>query len=88
MTVADQDVGALDYLNASLTNQPVGETPAMYMESLRFYAKNYLRAIIAYVPKGRERDVATERLEESVMWAIKGIALNQEGRLDSAVVPR
>lgn len=79
MTVTDQDAGLLDYLNASLTNQPVNDQSAQYMESLRFYAKNYLRALIAYVPAGRERSVATEQLETSLMWGIKGIALHQEG---------
>ena len=52
------------------------------MESLRFYAKNYGRAILAYCPDSAERSIAIERLRESVMWAIGSIALHQDEALN------
>jgi hypothetical protein len=48
------------------------------MEAIREPAKELATAINSLVPEGREKSTAISKLEEVVMWAIKGIALNQE----------
>lgn len=62
----------------SLTNQPpINDIVIEVFEAVRHHAKRYGTDIIELVPEGREKSLALTKLEESVMWAIKGIALNQ-----------
>lgn len=65
----------LDDFLRSLTNVAPSEEQIQRIESLRGWAKDYASAIMRHVPEGRERSLAKTKLEESVMWAVKAIAL-------------
>jgi hypothetical protein len=63
----------------SLTNQPITNTAAgEAIETLRDLAKGFSNGIIDKVPESREQSLAITNLEQSVMWAVKGIVLHQE----------
>lgn len=72
---AQEDAIERDTLRASLTNQPVSEATAETMERLRVFAKAYGDALVALVPYGRQKALAKTHLEDSVMWAIKGLVM-------------
>lgn len=73
------DPTAAAALERSLTNHPpTSDQTVGRMEHLRAAAKGFGLALLATVPEGRERSLAVTKLEESVMWAMKGIALNQD----------
>lgn len=62
----------------SLTNQPpTTDKVIQRMEIVREDAKQFLQVLYGNVPEGRELSIALTHLEETVMWAIKGIALHQ-----------
>lgn len=66
-------------LYASLTNQPPrDESIVDRFEKVREAAKALGDAILDHAPDTRERSLALTHLEESVMWAVKAIALNQD----------
>ena len=63
----------------SLTNHPpVDDSVVMRFEDVRAMAFDLGRQILAHCPPSRERSLAITNLEQTVMWAIKSIALNQE----------
>jgi hypothetical protein len=63
-------------LERSLTNvPPASDKTVGRIEHLRSVAKAYGFALLATVPEGRERALAVTKLEESLMWGIKGIVL-------------
>ena len=68
---------ALDKLNRSLTN--ITPTPAEVesIEALRESAKLLGSQIIAWCPLSWERSLAITHLEETVMWAVKSVVVNQ-----------
>lgn len=67
-------------LHRSLTNvPPINQDVLEAMEMVRGQAYGLASALLAHCPASRERSLAVTKLEESVMWAIKSIALNQEG---------
>jgi hypothetical protein len=43
------------------------------MSALKDTGITLIRQIELCVPKGRERDIAMTRVEEAVMWAVKGL---------------
>lgn len=47
-------------------------------EHLRHLAKDLADMIDAYCPPSREKSLAITKLEESVMWANKAIACNED----------
>lgn len=62
----------------SLTNiPPINDMVTSTMEALRNPAKVFAGAILDLVPTGREQSLAITKVEEAVMWAIKGIVLHQ-----------
>lgn len=66
-------------LERSLTNQAPRATVVIEaFEALRIPAKTWGHTILSICPAGRERSVALTKLEESLMWAVKSVALNQE----------
>lgn len=72
-----------DELKRSLTNQPPkGPEVVERFEQFREPAIAFAKAIVDLVPSGREKSLAKTNLEESVMWAIKGIALHQDKIID------
>lgn len=66
----------LERLERSLTNITPGQTETIQIEQLRGVAKD-LASHIAYIPEGREQSLAATLLEETVMWAVKGILLGE-----------
>ena len=67
----------LNQVQRSFTYQPPkDDQPARYV-ILREHAKAFAHLLLEFVPPSRERSVALTRLEESVMWANKAIAVNE-----------
>lgn len=66
----------LDAVLRSLTNVTPSAEAIETIEVVRNFAKKYAVAIFDQVPASRERSLAITSLEESVMWAVKAIALN------------
>lgn len=65
-------------LDHSLTNHPpVDEGVVNQFELVRKVAKEMGETILNMCPDSRERSIAITKLEETVMWAIKSIAVNQ-----------
>lgn len=63
----------------SLTNvPPVDNEVIQRFEAIRNDAKALARTIIETTPASRHQSLALTALEESTMWAIKSIALNQD----------
>ena len=62
-------------LDRSLTNQPPTPDQIETIESLREAAKEFGRAIETTTPS-RERSLAITNLEQSLMWAVKGVVLS------------
>lgn len=61
-------------LDRSLSNVKPTEAGIAEIESLRFAAKAFGFVILAQ-PPSRERSLAITKLEEAVMWAVKGVVL-------------
>lgn len=85
----DQDVrdikDPLARIEASLTNRPpVGDAVVEVFELLRGSAKELAALVVKFVPASREQSLALTHLEETVMWAVKGVALNQRAVLEAA----
>lgn len=55
---------------------PHGDQAKRY-EALRTAAKALAHGIDATVPNSREKLIALDRLAESIMWANRGIAVNE-----------
>lgn len=71
----DEAIARMDH---GLTNQPpANELVVSEMQRIRASAKQLGIDIIVRAPESRERSVALTKLEETVMWAIKAIAVNQ-----------
>lgn len=64
-------------INRSFTYHAPKETQPERYESLRGTARDLALRIVAHVPPSRERSLALTKLEESIMWANKGIACNE-----------
>ena len=65
-------------INRSLTNHPPeSDAVVRRFEQVRQAAKHLGIAIAEATPPGREQSLAVTHLEETVMWAVKAIALNQ-----------
>ncbi len=71
----DEVKAGIDY---SLTNKRPSDKAIENIESFREVAKQLGHAIVDYVPAGRAQALAITKLEEAVMWAVKGIALDSE----------
>lgn len=62
-------------LDRSLTNQPPTDAQIDRIEKVRDVAKIFGAIIIHNVHDTRERSLALTHLEETTMWAVKGIVL-------------
>jgi hypothetical protein len=71
-----QDSERLDQLMRSLTNVTPDEAQIVRIEDIRSHAKALGEAIIENSKNSRERSTALTKLEESAMWAVKGVVLN------------
>lgn len=75
---ADKDEKAqCPKIERSFTYQkPVGTQPERYVK-LREQAKSLAHKIAGLCPDSREKVLALTKLEESIMWANKAIAVNE-----------
>lgn len=62
--------------NSFTYHSPKNDQPARY-EALRAKAKELALLIVEMVPDSRERALAITNLEQSIMWANKGVACNE-----------
>jgi hypothetical protein len=44
-----------------------------FIDFIKSTAEVLHEEIVSYVPEGRERSIAKTKLEEAIMWAVKGI---------------
>lgn len=65
----------MDRLEASLTLQSMNHDQGARSDLLRTRAKLLAEGFMTLCEDCRERSIAITRLEESLMWAIKSIAL-------------
>lgn len=66
------------YMLRSLENQPVDESQGARIEQIRYAAKKMAGAVLIHADSSPERTLALRKLEESVMWAVKAIALEED----------
>lgn len=71
-----QTVVDTERLHRSLTNITPNAGQVERIELLRAVAKDFGAALIESSPPSRERSLAVTHLEDCVMWAVKGILLN------------
>lgn len=67
-----------DRVARSLTNVAPGADQIKRIEHVRETAKMLLSDIAHKCPGSRERSLALTHLEETVMWAVKSIVLEEE----------
>lgn len=71
------DAALVARIEHSLTNQTPDREQIERIEALRESAKQLGTVIAAYCHDSRERSLAVTHLEETVMWAVKGIVLEE-----------
>jgi hypothetical protein len=73
----DNEGSEKDALNNIFTyHAPMGTQTERYT-AIRETAKQFANLIMDFCPTSREKDVAIERIRESVMWANASIAVNE-----------
>ena len=72
-----KDDARYDALARSLTNQPPTEEQIRRIESIRQVAREFGSWIVDSCEDTRERSLALTHLEETVMWAVKAIVLEE-----------
>lgn len=66
-------------LHHNLTNHaPASPEIVARFEGIRADARSLGETILEYAPESRERSLAITHLEQTVMWAVAGIARNQD----------
>lgn len=73
MTKDDQ----IQRLHKSLTNLAPSQEQIVRIEAIRHWARNFGASIIDNSPQSREQSLALTHLEDSVMWAVKSILLEE-----------
>lgn len=68
-----------DGVMRSLTHQATDVPSTHAIESLRSAARAYADILLTKTKGNRERALAVTKLEESLMWGIKGIVLDPPG---------
>lgn len=63
-------------IERSLTNQTPSNVNPIQFDTIRSKAKDFARAVITMSTASREQILALRKIEEAVMWAIKGVVLN------------
>lgn len=69
--------GPLEQVKHSFAHHPPKEDQPERYASLRRYGTSLAEEILRRVPDSRERSLALTKVEEAVMWANKGIAVNE-----------
>lgn len=65
-------------LEKSMTNIKPSDDAIEIIESLRETHKTTAAIVLGLAPFGRERALAITKLEESLMWAVKAVVLNED----------
>ena len=68
----------LQRLTRSLTNHKPNIEQQRRIESIRMHAKQLAGELDLYLPESREAALAFTHLEETVMWAVKAVILDEE----------
>ena len=55
------------------SNAPLDEDVVRAVYRMKESGERLMDEISFYAPEGRERDIAKEKLEECILWAVKGI---------------
>lgn len=76
MQLTVQQEQKITQINRSLSNVTPSQGSIDKIESLRAVAKRLATQIIVDSEPSREQGLALTALEESVMWAVKGLVLN------------
>ena len=66
----------MDSLHRSLTNQTMNDDQVNVVTALRGSAKDLGSIILTLCAPSRERSLAVTKLEETLMWAVKSVALH------------
>lgn len=70
-------INSLQYHKLDMED-PEGQSAADSFDDLRMAAIDFARMIEANCPDGREKSLAFTHLEETLMWAIKSIAIRMD----------
>ncbi len=70
-----RDIGLRSSLAASMTSHKPTDEQVQKIELIRRVADDMCLVIDDVVPDSRERSLAKTHLEETVMWAVKGVVL-------------
>lgn len=71
----DRSLGLNSSLAESLTNHKPDEEQIQRIEDVRRGADQFATFIDVHIPDSREKSLAKTKLEECVMWAVKGLIL-------------
>lgn len=66
-----------EQINKNFKSYPLTEDQEKRQQVLRGLAKGFAREINNCVPDGREKATSLTNLEQSLFWAIEGIARNE-----------
>lgn len=75
MSSSYSDESMIHDLEKSLTNHPPTPEKIEAIELIRQVGIAFGRTIIENAPSSAQRTIAVRKLEESVMWAVKGVVL-------------
>lgn len=76
VTVSVEEIGQTrEGFQRSISHQAPSAGQIARISHIRACAGGFGSAVFSWSPAGRERDIAVERLEEAVMWAVKAIVL-------------
>ena len=70
----------IDAIERSLTNHTPSADAIEQIESIRKTGKSLALAVIGHTETSRESSLALTHIEEAVMWAVKAVILDDQGR--------
>lgn len=71
---------AMDAIAKSMTNHKPSEETQRHIEAMRADYRATAKVVITFCEPSRERSLALTKLEESLMWAVKGLILQEQGK--------
>lgn len=83
-----QSLDDIGKLMRSLTNITPNETQVALIEVIRERAKTMGQTIIFNIKPSRERSLALTHLEETTMWAVKAVLMEEPTPQPDGVAPR
>lgn len=70
----------IDAIKQSLTNHTPSDDTVERIESIRKTGNNLALVVVGHTETSRESSLALTKIEEAVMWAVKAVILDGEGR--------